>query len=103
MKILGYFFKAVFILWMLITLVEILTPKPKKEVYDKPCENSIDFDWDRGVYICPEDTHIWMRDPRGRGWIKKEDYVPPKRARVRRLPKTRAEEALETLDEYGLD
>jgi hypothetical protein len=36
--------------------------------------NAIDYDWNTGKYILPADTVELMRNPYGRGWIRKDTF-----------------------------
>tara|TARA_B110000467_G_C17905805_1_gene257263 strand:- start:108 stop:425 length:318 start_codon:yes stop_codon:yes gene_type:complete len=94
------------LLYALITVIkdQIENSKPHTPSYGSPCENSIDYDWERGVYICPDDTMIWMRHPNQRHWIKKTDYVPlKKRRKTKKLPLTELEELRIELDDRGIE
>lgn len=70
--------------------------------YTAPCEDAIDYDWDLGRYICPEDTVKWMRHPNKRGWVLKKNFVPTERKRTTRLPMTKTEELMHEADDRGI-
>jgi hypothetical protein len=69
----------------------------------RKCEEAIDYDWDTGKFICPEDTIYMMKDPYSRGWIRKSDFKPRSKRKTLPLPKTREEELEELVDEHGLE
>ena len=58
----------------LILLGYLLPKSEPPKLIPPPCEDVIDYDWENHRYICPTDTFELMRNPYGRGWIRKDTF-----------------------------
>ena len=71
--------KAFFWVLFLVFSLLMLFDRPIKEILTKRGSNSVGYDWDRGIFITPQDTLRWMRNPKNYNtWILKTDVVKMK-------------------------
>ena len=97
MKHISQFLLGILALLLILIFIGTVFPalEPAQSTIKAP-EGYLDYDWNTGKYIMPSDTDELMKNPYGRGYIRKDTFhIIPK---VKPLPYKKKKRSLDEVD-----